>query len=222
MAGYVIDRAETLRYLGYRGQELSPEMAGRIEKMSEKCLASAMPAYIYAIFDLDGRSLRGTDLVLEGEDIMRHLDGAEKCALMAATLGHRCDREALRLEARSLADAVSYNAASVSLIEAVSDRCQREIGAAAARLGLYVNGRYSPGYGDLPLSTQRGLLRLLGAEERLGITLTEGSLMLPRKSVTAILGLFPNEDAARGEVRGCRVCGMRDFCEYRKSGEHCG
>ncbi len=31
------DLSETLRYLGYRGQELSDEMLGRIKAMSELC-----------------------------------------------------------------------------------------------------------------------------------------------------------------------------------------
>lgn len=214
------DFSETLRYLGYRGQELSDDMLGRIKAMSELCQRVSHPDYTYGVFELDGAHLIGTDLTLEGESIRRHLDGAEKCVLMAATLGHACDREALRLEAKSLADAVAFNAASVSLIEAVSDRCQREIGTRFKGEGLHINGRFSPGYGDLPLSTQAPLLRLLRAEERLGITLTDGFLMLPRKSVTAVIGLFRTEKT--GETRGCSVCGMREFCEYRKGGERCG
>lgn len=217
---YEIDTDETLRYLGYRGQELTEDVRNRISSMTELLKRIAAPAWTWGVFELDGTRLSGTELELEGDSIKRHLDGAEKCVLMAATLGHSCDREAMRLEAKSLADAVCFNAASVALIEAVSERCQREIGASFRAEGLHVNGRFSPGYGDLPLTAQASLIRLIGAEERLGITLTDGCLMLPRKSVTAIIGLFKTEKV--GETRGCAVCGMREFCEYRKTGVRCG
>lgn len=217
---YEIDTSETLRYLGYRGQELTEDITRRIDSMTALLKKVSAPAWVWNVFELDGTKLLGTELELEGESIKSHLDGAEKCVLMAATLGHACDIEAMRLEAKSLADAVCFNAASVSLIEAVSERCQREIGEYFKAEGLHVNGRFSPGYGDLPLTTQRSLIRLTGAEERIGITLTDGCLMLPRKSVTAIIGLF--KTAKVGETRGCTVCGMREFCEYRKTGVRCG
>ena len=226
MGEYAIDRAEALRYMGFRGQELDSRTLERIDAMRRACLRDAQPDYTWAVYDLErdekGIRLHGTDVYLTGGDIAKHLDGAKKCALMAATLGHRCDLAVRRLEARSITDAVIYNACTVALIESVSDRCQRELGAKIAPEGLYVNGRYSPGYGDFPLDFQKALLSLTGADVRLGITLTEGLLMLPRKSVTAVLGLFPEDGVSRSMGRGCRVCAMREFCEYRKSGEHCG
>ena len=54
--------------------------------------------------------------------------------------------------------------------------------------------RFSPGYGDLPLDTQRALFALLDCPRKLGLTLNESLLMSPSKSVTAIMGL-----AAKGE-----------------------
>ena len=50
--------------------------------------------------------------------------------------------------------------------------------------------RFSPGYGDLPLSLQGELFSLLDCERRLGLTLNASLLMTPKKSVTAILGLL--------------------------------
>jgi cobalamin-dependent methionine synthase I len=50
-------------------------------------------------------------------------------------------------------------------------------------------GRYSPGYGDLSLSFQPVLLNELNAAKLLGITLTDSYLMIPRKSISAIIGV---------------------------------
>jgi cobalamin-dependent methionine synthase I len=50
-------------------------------------------------------------------------------------------------------------------------------------------GRFSPGYGDMPLDLQGVILELLEAGKRLGIALGESKLMSPSKSVTALIGI---------------------------------
>ena len=59
--------------------------------------------------------------------------------------------------------------------------------------------RYSPGYGDLPLEAQRPLLAALDAARQAGITLSSALLMMPSKSVSAIIGAGPEGAARRGE-----------------------
>lgn len=48
--------------------------------------------------------------------------------------------------------------------------------------------RFSAGYGDLALATQRELYRLLQLE-RIGVELTESCILIPEKSVSAIAGI---------------------------------
>ena len=55
---------------------------------------------------------------------------------------------------------------------------------------LICRPRFSPGYGDLPLSLQPEVIRATGADRRLGITLSSSLLMTPKKSVTAIKGII--------------------------------
>ena len=49
--------------------------------------------------------------------------------------------------------------------------------------------RFSPGYGDVPLSLQRDVLAVLDAQRKLGITLSDTFFMTPCKSVTAFVGI---------------------------------
>jgi cobalamin-dependent methionine synthase I len=51
-----------------------------------------------------------------------------------------------------------------------------------------LKARYSAGYGDLALENQRQIHRLLGME-LLGVSLTDHSVLVPEKSVTAISGI---------------------------------
>ena len=76
--------------------------------------------------------------------------------------------------------------------------------------------RYSPGYGDLPLSIQRPLLDLLNAQRAIGLTLTPTNLMVPRKSVTAVMGVC---DTPKESVLGnCTHCPLKSKCSFRARG----
>lgn len=57
--------------------------------------------------------------------------------------------------------------------------------------------RFSPGYGDLPLSLQPAMLRLTGADRMLGVQAGPSFLMTPMKSVTAVVGLAPENVEGR-------------------------
>ena len=153
---------------------------------------------------------------LPGKAIARHLAGAKKCAVLAVTLGLGAERALRAEQQRSLADALLLDAAMSACVEAAADACSREIAQEAARMGLRAGARFSPGYGDLPLSCQKIFECLLGMQKQLGIQLTPGDLLLPQKSITAFMGLFPGEPVVR--EAGCKACALYSECAYRKGG----
>ena len=55
--------------------------------------------------------------------------------------------------------------------------------------GSTLTPRFSPGYGDLSLDLQTDLIRITEAQKHIGITLSENLIMIPTKSVTAIIGI---------------------------------
>ena len=105
-----------------------------------------------------------------------------------------------------------------ALVEAGCDAAEKEI---AGRMpGLYLTDRFSPGYGDLPLTVQQSLCGALDVTRRLGVSLTDTCLMNPQKTVTAIIGLADRPQMAR--IRGCAYCMMNKTCALRKGGKRCG
>lgn len=166
-------------------------------------------------------ALEGCDLVLEGNSIAEHLRGAYKVALMACTLGAVSEREMRKHEAISVADGVMFGACCSALVEAAANVTEDLIVRFAKDTGLTTNWRFSPGYGDLPLTAQPAFLRALDASRRLGISVTSTNMLVPVKSVTAVLGLF-EKSADGGEARdACAICRLRDGCELRKRGVTC-
>ena len=224
-----VERTEVLRYLGYHGQELTPELEGRMDEIVARCLAVARPRACVRAFDVAERVVRedgvpeivleGCALRLEGHDIVRHLGGAVAVGLMAATLGTGVEQELRRL---SLTDAVAhvvFDAAATATVERAADAAEALLVEDAASRGLYTTWRYSPGYGDLPLACQPTLLAALDAGRRLGITLTPTLLMVPTKSVTAVVGYF--EEPQTKARPGCAACNLRDWCTLRAGGFTC-
>ncbi len=112
------------------------------------------------------------------------LNGCDRAILFAATLGAGVDRLLMQAALRSPAHQFVADAAASALVEALCDRAEQDLCGPRAH-----THRFSPGYGDLPLTLQPALLNLLDAHRQIGIALTDSLLMTPTKSVTAILGL---------------------------------
>jgi len=84
---------------------------------------------------------------------------------------------------------------------------------------MYLTDRFSPGYGDLPLEVQPALLEAAQAH-RIGVTAAPSLMMIPQKSVSALIGLSDRPQMAR--IRGCAFCRMNQTCTLRKAGKSCG
>ena len=214
-----IPRAETLQYLRYRGSELGRESLDELDRCEALLLQTARPRLVWRLFPLsaDG-SLRGADYGPAGEDIRAFLADCDSVVLLAATLGAEAEALIRRAAGRDMAQAVILDAAGSAAVERVCDNFCDDLAAALAP--RFLTDRFSPGYGDMPLSDQRALFRVLDISRRIGVTLSESALMIPQKSVTALIGVSYRPQPKR--ARGCEACGMREDCAYRKEGKSCG
>jgi len=136
--------------------------------------------------------------------------------ILAATLGARFDAMLRAQQARDMAQAVIMDACASAYIDAACDEAEKEI---AARFpGQYLTDRFSPGYGDLPLSVQTELCRALDTQRTLGVHVTDHFLLNPSKTITAVIGLADRPQAAR--IRGCAYCRLQKHCPYQ-GGKRC-
>ncbi len=223
-----VERSEVLRYLGYAGQELTPELDARIDGVVAACLAACRPQGVVRVFDVAGRCekdgvpvirLAGTALELVGCSIDEHLAGAVAVGVLAATVGMGVEAELRRLSLTDPVAQVIFDASATAAVERAADAAEADVVAQAAARGLFCGTRFSPGYGDLPLSTQPVLLDTLDAGRLLGIRLSPALLMSPTKSVTAVAGLF---ERPRPEAHAsCAGCPCRDFCVLLRAGSTC-
>lgn len=219
-----VSRDEVLRYLGYQGQALSTELSERLDTVTQRCLSMARPRATIASFPVrpmttEAIELEGCTLRLTGCDITNHLADATEVVLFAATLGADIDRELRRFSLVDTLEQVLFDAVATAIIERTADAANARIRAYAAEQGFFTSWRFSPGYGDLPLTVQRDFLAALDATRQLGITLTPSNLMVPTKSVTAIVGIHPTPQP--GLELSCSVCSLAEFCTIRQTGRTC-
>jgi len=213
-----INREEVLRYLGHRNQKLDDKLVGTVEECVEEIKRIASPKYIFKTFLITARepeiSLKNGLFELPGKEISRHLAGACECILMAATLGFEVDKKIRYYEKIDLAKAMILDACATAYIEEVCDRVCKDIEKDGIPQGKSLTGRFSPGYGDLPIQIQKGFLDVLDAGKRIGLTASSTNILMPRKSVTAVLGIV---DESCGKVQsGCSVCSKRNECAYKR------
>lgn len=225
-----INVKEAFRYIGY-GSSTPDDNVLSIAEECERLLLEVIDAkYVYRYFRIEeictsdttdrkaGIILDGCDLALMGNSISEHLKGCEGAVLFAVTLSEGVDRLIRRLELSSMASAVIVDSMASAAIEQVCDIAEQEI--LEKLSGRYATWRFSPGYGDFPIESQKKFLEVLSASKRIGVNITQGGLMTPCKSVTAVMGISDREvDRKR---RGCSVCSMRESCAFRRKGEHCG
>ena len=212
-----IDKNEVLRYLGHKGQEYSREIDIKIDFLIDNAYSACNPKTVWGVFEpefSDKVYLKGTSLALEGKDIYEHLKGAKKVAVLAATLGIDAEREILKFQQFDMVSAVIADSVFDAYIENVADSGEQEIVNFAKKQGLYTNWRFSPGYGDFPLDIQKGFVDVLNLNKTIGLTVTENNLLIPRKSVTAVIGLFEKPQVRK--IGGCKNCNLKDKCKSKR------
>jgi len=137
----------------------------------------------------DGRLLINSAFAIDSRKVAAWMLGCMEIYLAAVTLRPDLDARVAELsQSGDMTRAFLLNAYGAEAAEALMESLNREITRQVQGRGLATTKRYSPGYGDWPITTQRDLLGHLGAE-RIGIRLTESCLMIPEKSVSAIIGV---------------------------------
>lgn len=216
-----INRDEALRYLGYKGSYPDDNTLAIIEECERSLIEAASPKYLYRRFDLEHQAdcieVKDTGIKLVGNSIKLHLNGCNSVVLMCATISPGVDRLIRRFQTTDMTKAVITDALASAAIEQVCNAADEEIN--EKYQDEYKTWRFSPGYGDLPLDLQSDFLRVLDAQRKIGLTLGESSMLIPTKSVTALIGISKNELPKR--TRGCAACTMKASCKFRKTGERC-
>lgn len=181
-----IEPREVLRYLRLGGNAPGEALSDRIAALRADALKAASPARAVMRIPLSQPVVAGW--LAKSQTLARHLDGCHAAYLVCGTLGAKFDALLRKACVKSAADALVLQAIGTAAIEEWMDAVEAEVAADLAK-GETMLRRYSPGYGDFPLTAQSELLGLLDSARSIGVFLTETFLMVPSKSVSAVIGV---------------------------------
>ena len=210
------ERSEVLRYLGYRGAQPDEMVEQNLDRCIAELQSAAAPKSEVQAFELSHLAegtMKTGGVLIRSKNLARTLKGCTSVYLMAATLGLAVDRLITRASAVRMSDAVLYQAAAAAMIEAYCDEVNDTLREEAERVGLYCRPRFSPGYGDFRIEHQHDISRLLDTPRKIGLTVTESCLLVPIKSVTAVIGLSNTPQPCHR--KGCEECSKQD-CAFRR------
>ncbi|WP_097026493.1 vitamin B12 dependent-methionine synthase activation domain-containing protein [Clostridium peptidivorans] len=219
-----IDKKEVLRYLEYKSGVVDENIDLLIDECINEIKEISNWKYIYKIFSIHKNEeqvkLLKSNLIFKGKDILEHLKNSSMCAVIAVTLGSNIDTKIRYYEKVSMTKALILDACASVGVEWACDEVQKEIRKEAQSKGLSITYRYSPGYGDFFIDIQPEIINALDAQKNIGLTVTENNILIPRKSVSAVIG-FQN-DSIVAKHFGCKKCNSFMSCKYRKGGSYCG
>jgi hypothetical protein len=112
------------------------------------------------------------------------LNDAKEVILLSVTAGAEIDKLIAKSSIQNPASTFYIDAIASAGVESYIDYISEIICD-----GLNVTKRFSPGYADFSLEFQEYLLRRLDAKENIGIMLSSNYLMIPMKSITAVIGI---------------------------------
>lgn len=211
-----INRNEILRYLGYGRNDADEAVNAVIDECIEELLKTVSPKSITRSYDL---KLGQDDLIdctcfrVKSRNLSKNLQDCSGVILFAATLGAEADMLIRRYNKLLMSKAVVMQAAAAAMIEEYCNTVNEKLREEYYKRQLYLRPRFSPGYGDFPLACQMDICSALELNKRIGITLTDSCIMMPSKSVTAVIGI--SQKPYLCNINGCEVCEKLD-CMYRR------
>lgn len=214
-----VSRREICRYLGIRNGMPDPQTAALVESVVKELDQVIQPrefhqSFLLRVLEDEQHTVDLGCFQTHSRSLERNLRGCSEVIIFAATIGSRVDMLLRRYSLTEPSRGVVMQAASAAFIESWCDQINDHLKETARKNGLYLRPRFSPGYGDFPLENQKDIFQALQAEKRAGIVLTDSLLMLPSKSVTAVIGAGQEDLSCVRE--GCEVCTKAD-CLYRRN-----
>ena len=211
-----------LRYIGIPKATIDVEMNDQVLQGFKKLEEIALPKITYQKVKINRQEdkivLEGTNCSIQSQDLIKLFKNSHECILMAATLGREVDRQIANLQKTNMLGAMVLDACASVLVDKLCDDVEVEIMNELAE-NEYLTMRFSPGYGDVPLEVSADLLDILTAQKRIGLMLTKTHMLVPTKSITALIGISSQKE---NRQKSCGYCNLVKTCMYRRRGDKCG
>ncbi len=211
-----LDVAHVLEGQGIPPSHASPPLVATAEAVLNEAQTLFAPVALYTILPVRNFEHRqivlGGGATFSGPLVVRALAGAAEVAAAVCSIGPALDERVSALFATGdPIRALALDGAGTAAVRQLAAMVGIRICDAATARGWSVGMRASPGQEGWPIQQQRVLFGLVPGE-KIGVQLTSSCLMLPRKSVSFVIGLGPDLGA---DAVPCDFCSKRERCQWR-------
>jgi hypothetical protein len=193
-----------------------PALVQAAEQALQEGLVHLAPVAAYR--ELAIESLRHERLVLQGGGeltgplIAQHLRSAQQVVILICTIGDALERLVSRAMSEDPVRGLALDGLGSAAAEGLAAAAATHFEDRAKAQGLQTTIPLSPGMVGWPVEEGQAQVFSLVDADQAGITLTPGGMMIPRKSISLVLGV--GQDVA-AEGRACDFCNLRETCRYQ-------
>lgn len=216
-----IDIEQALRRQGMsQRSKPRPQVMGILHELLESINKSYLlkPAIIYKIYTItdmsQGQIYLSDNKSIHSPFLVSNLPSAKELAIIVCTIGPELEEKAAYFFHHDeplrglLLDGIGSAA-----VDCLSEEACQILTQEASTRGYQTSSPISPGMIGLPISEQQHLFEMVPAEE-IGVYLTSAQIMVPRKSVSMVIGIGPEMTKwTKAEV--CRHCKLRKSCRHK-------
>lgn len=213
-----IDPVQLLRNEGNSDNELIVKTAAWA---AETAARLASPAFVYHYFPVAfaAKQLKVAATFLQIGPMIRLLKKAQEVAVAVVTVGAAIEEKVNQLQSNNeLLEGYLLNCAAFMALDAVALNLKTRIENTAEQRNWGVGPALSPGaLPGWPTSDQNNLCALVDLNQ-IGVTIKESALLVPRYSLSLLVGMGPGYDSRKVEAT-CGYCSLKNTCQYRNRDE---
>jgi len=213
-----IDKNAVCQRLGYKGHSIPTSISSSVDSNIKSAYKLIKPRYAYVPKVIDG-TLRqevfmAGHLVFTSQTISYVLSDCKWAVVFLVTIGGDLEREVSRLmEKGDMLNAFILDTIGSEAAEKAADYLQDAVSETAKAIGYNTTLRYSPGYCDWDLSQQKIIFQIIEPTV-LGVNLTESFMMIPRKSVSGVIGIGK---FSKSKLPPCLRFNRKKSCQYKRT-----
>lgn len=192
-----------------------PIMVNIAEQALETAMPLLRPSVVYQKFAVD--SLRHEKLILTGGGILsgplivQQLGAAQEIIVLVCTIGPELEDYDREISAQDPVLGLALDGVGSAACEVLANEACKYFEDQAAERSLQITMPISPGMIDWSVGDGQPQIFALLDDDENSVILTDSAVMIPRKSLSMVLGVGENVNSGGSP---CDYCNMRETCKY--------
>jgi len=149
--------------------------------------------------------------VMTGPQVIRHLSGAQRLVAAICTIGPEVENATTKLIGEDPLYSLALDGLGNAAVESLAQQVCGYIAEQVIGEGLQASSPLSPGNPEWPVEVGQPQIFALLDPSKAGIALTSGGMMIPKKSISFLVGL----GSEMSQTSMCSICSLKETCRYQ-------